>query len=177
MGTPEYLNFIQFPILAYALVGRAPEMSGFLAQVNALRGGESQWSLVNRFIHSPEFVQRYGVLPNQGFAARMYLNLFNRGADGGGLTHWTDQLNRGLPRPQLVLTFMGIGNEMATSHRRAFVQGLYLNILRRTPAQWEQDGWVHQLQQGVSEVQAIGIFLDSEEHRRLYGCDASERIS
>ena len=44
---------------------------------------------------------------NETFVKRAYQGILGRGADGGGLTTWTNQLNSGTPRQSIISGFVG----------------------------------------------------------------------
>jgi hypothetical protein len=61
------------------ILARDPEFGGWLFQREALaRGGITQIQLVSNFLNSQEFQLKYGVLSDEQFIQRMYLNILGR---------------------------------------------------------------------------------------------------
>lgn len=58
-----------------------------------------------QFAASPEFASRYGSLSNRAFVDLVYRNVLGRASDGGGLDYWVGQLNRGMPRGEMMIGF------------------------------------------------------------------------
>jgi hypothetical protein len=61
--------------------------------------------IAEAFVGSAEFISRYGALGNRDFANAMYVNTLDRAADQAGLDHWTNVLNSGAGRADVVLAF------------------------------------------------------------------------
>ena len=107
--------------------------------------------------HSTEFYQNF---INNGY--QQYLG---RGPDAGGLNFWTDQmLNHGLTDEQFEAHFIG-SPEYIANHggQGGWVNGMYRDLLGRTPTQSEVDGWVAALNNGVTPAQvAYGFSAGAE---------------
>ena len=92
--------------LYQAAFARTPDNAGF--RFWAALSDRTQISAValsDQFLAAPEFAQKYGIPDNTGFATAMYTNVLGRTPDAGGLSFWIDQLNKGLPRDQLLVAF------------------------------------------------------------------------
>ncbi|PZW49086.1 Calx-beta domain-containing protein [Humitalea rosea] len=86
--------------------GRLPDVGGLSFWRDALDAGAiSQREVAASFVGSPEFQAKYGALGNQDFAAALYVNTLDRAPDAGGLAYWTNTLNAGVPRVDVVLDF------------------------------------------------------------------------
>jgi hypothetical protein len=68
--------------------------------------------------------------PNQRFISQVYNDLLNRVVDTTGLAAWTNQLNLGVARSQVVLQ---IETSPSNEYRTIEVQNLYQRYLKRTP--------------------------------------------
>lgn len=84
---------------------RRPDEAGLKNWADALKGGLSLNQLADSFTGSPEFKSKYGTLNNQAFVELLYNNVLDRASDPGGLQSWTNALNGGTPRSQVVLSF------------------------------------------------------------------------
>ena len=61
--------------------------------------------MADAFTDSAEFKGQYGALGNRDFANALYVNTLDRAADQAGLDHWTNVLNSGVSRAEVVLAF------------------------------------------------------------------------
>ncbi len=84
---------------------RRPDAGGLSGFVHELEGGRSLVSLAQTFVNSAEFAANYGALGNGAFVDLIYRNVLERAADTGGHDYWTGQLNAGLSRAQVVVSF------------------------------------------------------------------------
>ena len=57
------------------------------------------------FLNSPEFQAATGTLSNMAFVEYVYQQALGRGADAGGSSYWTSQLDGGLPRSSMLIGF------------------------------------------------------------------------
>ena len=92
--------------LYQAAFARIPDNAGF--RFWAALSDRTQMSAValsDQFLAAPEFSQKYGNPDNNGFATAMYMNVLGRTPDPAGLSFWVDQLNKGTPRDQLLVSF------------------------------------------------------------------------
>jgi Ca2+-binding RTX toxin-like protein len=88
-----------------ATLDRLPDADGLVRWTAALRNGESLLEIANGFTSSAEFQGRYGTLDNSGFTTLLYNNVLDRQPDCGGLELWTEALNSGKSRAEVVLDF------------------------------------------------------------------------
>lgn len=85
---------------------RDPDAPGFESWATSLGGGEVNLNRVaTGFSNSPEFQALYGGGTNEDFVRAMYQNTLDRGADPGGLAHWTGLLDAGASRAEVLLGF------------------------------------------------------------------------
>ncbi len=86
--------------------GRLPDAPGLVAWKDALEGGQASLvQVAGSFTASAEFRGQYGNLNNRDFANALYVNTLDRAADQAGLEHWTNALNSGVSRAEVVLAF------------------------------------------------------------------------
>ena len=57
------------------------------------------------FTNSAEFQQQYGTLDNAGFMTLLYNNVLDRQPDSAGLAAWTESMNSGKARADVVVEF------------------------------------------------------------------------
>jgi hypothetical protein len=89
-----------------AAFGTAPDTGWFRNTANlADRTGMSAISLADQILASPEFSQKYGNPDNLGYVFKIYGNVLGRTPDSGGLDYWAGQLDKGMPRDQLLVAF------------------------------------------------------------------------
>ena len=88
-----------------ATFDRLPDVAGLAGWTDALKAGTSLLSIAATFAASAEFQARYGTVTNEQFVRQMYQFCLNRVADAGGLALWTNALNSGTSRAQMLLNF------------------------------------------------------------------------
>jgi hypothetical protein len=94
-------------LLYQAAYARMPDLTGFrywagVADTNNTSGIK----LADAFMAAPEFTTKYGASPtNAAFVNSMYGNILGRTPDQAGLDYWTGQLNSGMARDQLLVSF------------------------------------------------------------------------
>jgi Ca2+-binding RTX toxin-like protein len=96
---------LQIARLYDATYDRLPDQGGLATWRNALGGGMSLLSIAQAFTTAPEFQARYGALSNQAFVELMYQLCLNRNGDASGIQTWTDALNGGMSRGEVLMFF------------------------------------------------------------------------
>ncbi|MEQ1771755.1 MAG: DUF4214 domain-containing protein, partial [Devosia sp.] len=84
---------------------RLPDAGGLINWTSAIESGMALVSIANQFVTSAEFSLRYGTLSNAEFVQLLYVNVLNREADQAGAANWTNALNNGMSRADVVLQF------------------------------------------------------------------------
>ena len=142
---------------------------------------ETWFAMAAAFYFSAEY--RSLARDDAGFVSDLYQTFFNRAADSSGLSFWTGQLAGGMPRENVLASFMfspeftaftqGIFGNTAARAEVDVVMDFYRGVLGRLP---DSDGfafWVKQFRtaqcQGsgavYTQVQAISAaFLDGAEY-------------
>jgi hypothetical protein len=96
---------------------------------------------------------------------QVYQQYLKRGPDQAGLDGWVNFLANGLSDEQLEADFIG-SPEYIASHGgtgRAWVTGMYQDLLGRTPSSAEVDAWVNLLNGGMAPTQVAYGFAASRE--------------
>lgn len=88
-----------------ATLDRAPDAAGFSGWSANLSDGAEFLNVVAGFVNSREFQNTYGTLDNGGFVSLLYRNVLDRAPDTAGLASWTQQLEDGTTRAQVVQGF------------------------------------------------------------------------
>lgn len=92
--------------LYWAFFLRKPDPSGLQYWISKYQGGASLASIAQKFAQSSEFKTRYGTLSNSAYVKQVYLNVFERQPDAGGLAFWTGKLDRKeISRGQVLVNF------------------------------------------------------------------------
>jgi hypothetical protein len=95
------------------------------------------------------------------FVAQAYAKYVGRSPDAQGLAYWIGQMQLGLTDEQLEAQFIG-SDEYVRTHGgsdRAWVEGMYFDLLGREPDAAGWSYWLNQLQAGAGRSQiALGLF-------------------
>lgn len=91
--------------LYQAALGRAPEAGADQYWSAALDGGGSLTQLAQDFVGSAEFAQKYGAPGNAGYVGLLYQNVLHRPGDPGGVQYWTQALQSGASRANVLASF------------------------------------------------------------------------
>ncbi|WP_428151125.1 DUF4214 domain-containing protein [Brevundimonas sp.] len=88
-----------------ATFDRVPDWRGLSDWTGYLKGGMSLTEIAGLFAASAEFQDTYGALTNQQFVEQMYRASLNREGEAGGVAGWTNALNNGTSRAQVLVAF------------------------------------------------------------------------
>jgi hypothetical protein len=117
--------------------------------------------VANAFAHSDEhYIQ---------FITQAYQTYLGRQPEAAGLNAWLAAMKHGLSDEQLEAGFIG-STEYINKHGgpgAGWVIGMYQDLLGRTPAQTEVDGWLYALGHGVSPRQVAYGFAASAEREAI----------
>jgi hypothetical protein len=168
--SPEFSRTGLYIIKVYlAAFGRTPDFGGWEHWLAAFRAGVPPLSLVNSFITSPEFAQRFGNPDNEGFVKVVYRNVLGREPDAGGLAYWKGLLDgNALTRAQLMDSFARSAEFDAAVRNRAYAMLLYLGLLRRSPEPAGLEYWAQAVGTGTPLETLTGAFIDSAEYARRF---------
>lgn len=98
IGASAEANLYVLPVeqLYAGLFGRVGDSGGLNVWVNQLRGGASFNSVIQSFVNSQEFTNKYGAAASvnaTAFVTALYTNILGRAPDAGGLAAWTSVLS------------------------------------------------------------------------------------
>jgi hypothetical protein len=144
---------------------RNPDHGGFTYWMNRRGEGRTLASISQSFAVSSEFTNRYGTLSNAGFVDRVYQNVLGRPADSGGRTYWTNQLNAGTSRGQVMANFSQSSEFVRTTSDAVHVIGLYEGMLQRAVGSSVFSAYTEQLKNAETSLTSIANYLfDSSEY-------------
>lgn len=86
---------------------RTGDLGGIGYYLKKIEGHVSLTSLAREFLSSKEYAEASGPSSNTKFVETLYQNAFDRSADAPGLTYWTNQLNNGVGRAEVLASFAG----------------------------------------------------------------------
>jgi hypothetical protein len=141
------------------VLGRPPDPAGLAAAVHALQAGVSRDALAQILWQSAE----HRGIQVDGYYSR-YLH---RAADPAGRSAAVNFLVAGgseIALQQVLLTSAEYTNAHASN--KAFVDGLYTDVLARPPDPSGEAAWIQALTNGQSRAAVAGAFLTSTENYR-----------
>jgi len=97
--------------LYIAFFDRAPDKNGleyWEKQASIFGEDEAVKKLAQGFASHPKFTDLYSNLSNQEFVESIYKNTLGSAGDKDGIEYWTNQLNNGLSRSDMVADFISI---------------------------------------------------------------------
>jgi len=165
--SPEFaLSGSYITKLYLAIMLRDPDYGGWVGWFNYQRAGHSQTEILNQFLGSAEFQQRYGSLDNTAFVTLVYSNVLNRAPDAGGLAQWVAWLNAGTyTRADVMNGFVTSPEFDARVRNRVYANMLYIAFLRRAGETAGLDGWTNWLTAGTYTLdQVVNGFIASPEY-------------
>ncbi len=134
--------------LAYFL--RSPDEEGYEYWVGVRQSGRTLAQISAEFAASNEFRQRYGALSNQQFVELVYRNALSRSPDSGGLEHWTNTLDSGASRGDVMVGFSESAEfknrssgDVASIEKNGPVGRLYMAYFLRRPDEEGLDYWIN----------------------------------
>jgi hypothetical protein len=164
-----------------AALDRGPDQAGLSGWVGRLAEGATLDQAAQAFATAPEFVQRYGSLSNEDFVKTMYRLSLNREGDAWGISQWTAQLDSGVSRGSVLLSF-----SESVEHRNIIAQAvnagifvqddrtiavarLYDAAFDRVPDLGGIAHWRGTLETGGSLLALANAFVSSQEFQDRYG--------
>jgi hypothetical protein len=85
------------------VLDRLPDTPGLIHFRSAVDEGYDLRHFARVMVESPEFYARYGLLDNEGLVRQLYRAVLDREPDPVGLAEYTQALNNGLSRAELIL--------------------------------------------------------------------------
>jgi alpha-tubulin suppressor-like RCC1 family protein len=154
--------------LYFATYLRVPDYGGLQFWAGQFASGQSLTAIGNVFVTAPEFTARYGALNNRDFVDRLYQNVLGRPADEGGITFWTGQLNSGVTRGGVLVSFSESPEYVNRINNSVYVNAMYVAFLRRAADAGGFEFWRVELDRGRSGRELIGSFIASAEYRARF---------
>lgn len=114
-------------------------------------------AVINGILASEEY--------NQGEVKGLYQNLLRREADPAGLTDFARQLSLGFDDRRIIGQFLVSPEYFNNARNVLWVSQLYQDVLGRTPAASELNGWVQQTSGGVNHATIANGFVNSPENQ------------
>ncbi|WP_426039462.1 DUF4214 domain-containing protein [Brevundimonas sp. DC300-4] len=171
-----------------AALDRGGDPGGLESLLDRLERGETLLSLASAFLTSPEFQQRYGALNNQAFIEQMYRFCLNRNGDPAGIQTWTDRLNSGTTRAEMLVIFSE-SQEHRDLTAGTLAQGLWvadegaLTIARLYDATFDRlpdagglATWVNNLRGGMAILDIAAAFASAPEFQQRYGTVTNQQF-
>lgn len=170
-----------------AALDRLPDQGGLEATSNALSAGAlTLQQLANNFVGGAEFQARYGALSNRAFVEQLYRFCLNREGDAQGVAAWTNAINAGVSRGEVLVGFSE-GQEHRNLTAPVLAAGLWtpdqeaLTIARLYDATFDRlpdpsglAAWVAALDGGVSIASIAANFASSTEFQQRYGTPSNQ---
>lgn len=143
---------------------RNPNTSGLTFWVNQKIYGVSMFDISKEMTKTEEFNAKYGELSNEDFVKQIYRNVQGREGAVDGVNFWTNALNNGASRGEVMLEFSESSEFKTKTLSGVRVIAFYYSLLRRAPAQDGYEFWRQKLDWGVSPISLIDGFLSSSEY-------------
>jgi len=165
-----------------AALGRHYDQAGLEGQAAWIANGTiTLRSLADAFVHSAEFLNRFGSLDNRAFVEQLYRFSLGREGEPQGVNGWTANLNAGMSRGDVVIGFsesqehrgltQSVLNEglWVADQQALIIARLYDATFDRLPDSAGLIGWTASLKGGMSASQIASGFADSAEFQSRYG--------
>jgi len=88
-----------------ASFGRVPDVGGLAHWTDVLKSGHPLVDIAAAFSASAEFQDLFALLSNKAFVEQMYRASLNREGDPAGIAVWTNHMNLGLSRAEILVAF------------------------------------------------------------------------
>ncbi|WP_052401448.1 DUF4214 domain-containing protein [Muricoccus aerilatus] len=131
-------------------------------------------SIARSFTASTEFQAHYAGLSNQKVVQEFYRNVLGREGEASGVSYWTNQLNSGTSKADVLLGFSesieNVRNTASQAGDRDLSEAyrLYAAAFARTPDQPGLDYWTKELKAGATPIEVARNFTLSNEFKSLY---------
>ena len=163
---------------------RTPDAAGHAAWSERIASAEmTLLEVAESFVRSPEFTQTYANLSNSEFVELLYNNVLNRASDSMGLNSWTERLEQGATRAELLVGFSQSPEFVSSTTEQASnfamddtasewadeVYRLYNATLYREPDIGGLQGWSMRLGNAeITLIEATNGFIQSREFQNVY---------
>ncbi|MCP1831708.1 hypothetical protein J2R76_000136 [Bradyrhizobium sp. USDA 4532] len=163
-----------------AILNRTPDLLGFEGWTSILKETASLRDVAVSFLASPEGQLHVGSPDNATFVEELYATALHRTGDTGGLEWWTNALNQGMSRADVVIDFAlsteNVAGMQTTLNAGVFVPEqnaddiarLYYGVLGRAPDPLGLSGWTGLVDDGLSFKNLAQAFLNSPEYQNTH---------
>lgn len=164
-----------------AAFDRAPDQSGFEANLDSIEAGETLLFLANEFVNSVEFQTRFGGLDDRQFVEQLYSFTLNRVGEPAGVQNWVDALAGGMSRAQVLMEFSESSEHKdllqgrldqgvwVADEQTLIIARLYDATFDRLPDQGGLTNWRDALGGGMALTAIAAEFAASTEFQNRYG--------
>ncbi|MEX3894763.1 beta strand repeat-containing protein [Paraburkholderia sp. BR10954] len=144
-----------------AFFGRSPDQQGLqfwkaAAQNSNLSGIALTENIAAGFANNPSFAATYGTYGNSAFVTAIYQNIGGTAPDAAGLAYWTNLLNNGESRAQVVADFVHGVLNMSVDAINAEVTAGTITQAEATAALQRQAYLTNRSNVALSYTQALG---------------------
>ena len=159
-----------------AAFGRAADMAGLTYWVSQVDGGTTLNNVAQSFAQSDEFAYTYGSLQNSDFVTAIYRNVLHRDPDSSGKDFYTNQINSGVSRGDVLLALsessehaslvaakLPMGGEFVVNNAAATIEAIYDTFLGRLPDESGLTRWIAAAKNGTTIQQIADSFAQSPE--------------
>lgn len=123
--------------LYWSFFHRIPDAGGLSYWAKKHAAGTSLRAIANSFAKSSEFQNTYGSLTDTAFVSLVYVNVFERQPDPGGLAHWLGRLQAGVSRGEMMTGFSESSEGVRRMRGEVDTILVSLGMLGRMPTQPE----------------------------------------
>ena len=164
-----------------AAFDRAPDQSGFEANLDSIEEGQTLLFLANEFVNSVEFQTRFGGLDDRQFVEQLYSFTLHRAGEPAGVQNWVDALAGGMSRAQVLMEFSESSEHKdllqgrldqgvwVADEQTLIIARLYDATFDRLPDQGGLANWRDALGGGMSLTAIAAEFASSTEFQTRYG--------
>jgi hypothetical protein len=135
-----------------AFLHRAPGAGEVAAWVGVFQRGASEDQVQAAVLASAEYSASH--VSDESFVAGLYRDALGREPDSAGAAGWLGLLHNGMDRFTLTQWFLA-----SSEHHDVQVRRLYTGILQRAPGPGEEQGWLTQLQYGLTTLEGIATAM------------------
>jgi len=165
-----------------AFFGRDADDTGLNAWIINLSQGMTKEEVLSGFLHSQEFINLsngYGIQAFKGaayinedladFVARFYTVVLDRSASEEEITYWTSKLNSGESTGADIAFGFIFSAEFDAEHKdnSSYINTLYSAFFNREADEAGFNGWIQNLEAGMSKREVLDNFLHSQEFINL----------
>ena len=150
--------------LYFGALGSMPEVSFISATLEQMHSGTSLAQLAQTLVASTSFTNIYGQLSNTAYVDALYQHVLQRTAEPAAQQYWLGQLQTGMSRSDLLLSFTESAEYRQANTTSLSVALDFVSLLGRAPDQAGLDYWVNRQNTPLPEITIVGDFIASQEY-------------